>query len=248
MRGRGVPFLRHSVDASSDDYHGYSVHDDDDRRCERLLPLLLGASSIIKYSGAFVHRIASPPPRRPFKLGSAAWTDDRCALCWLTAIPGVARKDSSWPDRGVILFADNVAGGIADTRRLTEELQRAAREGHNPPLLIMTDQEGGTVKRLPGPPDLPASAMTSNSMAFKQGVATGSMLRAAGVNVDLAPVADVERAGGSFLGSRAFGSSPSLVAGRACAFAQGLQSQQIAYTLKHFPGLVGPRAALTAGP
>jgi beta-N-acetylhexosaminidase len=149
---------------------------------------------------------------------------------------------------GVILFADNVAAGLAATHSLTDELQRAAREGDNPPLLIMTDQEGGTVRRLPGPPDLAPSAMHSDSTAFKQGFATGQMLRAAGVNVDLAPVADVERVQGSFLGSRSFGSSPAVVAGRACAFAQGLQSQGVAYTLKHFPGLGRAQGSTDNGP
>jgi beta-N-acetylhexosaminidase len=138
---------------------------------------------------------------------------------------------------GVILFADNVAGGTLATRRLTQGLQRAAAQGGNPPLLIMTDQEGGTVKRLSGPPDLAAADMTSQTSAQSEGAATGRLLRLAGVNVDLAPVADVEQAPGSFLGTRAFASSPLEVAGRACGFAHGLESQGVAYTLKHFPGL-----------
>ncbi|MFL5865304.1 MAG: glycoside hydrolase family 3 N-terminal domain-containing protein [Solirubrobacteraceae bacterium] len=149
---------------------------------------------------------------------------------------------------GVILFADNVAAGIAHTRALTTELQNAARQGGNPPLLIMTDQEGGTVHRLPGAPYLAASAMRSGDLAFKQGLATGRLLRAAGVNVDLAPVADVERAPGSFLGKRAFGSSSAVVADRACAFAVGLQSQGVAYTLKHFPGLGRATTSTDNGP
>lgn len=137
---------------------------------------------------------------------------------------------------GVILFGDNVAAGLAATRVLTGELQRAARQGGNSPLLIMTDQEGGAVRRLPGPPALAPSAITSNGVAFTQGQATGRLLRSVGVNVDLAPVADVEHIP-NFLGSRSFGSSPSLVAKRACAFAAGVASQHVAYTLKHFPGL-----------
>jgi beta-N-acetylhexosaminidase len=137
----------------------------------------------------------------------------------------------------VILFADNVAGGLAATKALTDGLQSAAEEGGNPPLLIMTDQEGGEVKRLPGPPTLAASEMTSTSVAYEQGQATGRLLRQAGINVDLAPVADVERVVGSFLGTRSFGTTPSLVAQHACGFAEGLASENVAYTLKHFPGL-----------
>jgi beta-N-acetylhexosaminidase len=138
---------------------------------------------------------------------------------------------------GVILFADNLTGSLATTRALTSELQRAAAQGGNPPLLIMTDEEGGELKRLPGPPTLAPSQILSSAVALQQGRAAGQLLRSAGVNLDLAPVADVERQPGSFLGTRAFGSSPSAVAAHTCAFAAGLASQHVAYTLKHFPGL-----------
>jgi beta-N-acetylhexosaminidase len=138
---------------------------------------------------------------------------------------------------GVILFADNLTGGLTGVQQAIAEIQRAAAEGGNPPLLVMTDQEGGQVSRFPGPPTLAASQMTSPAIAFAQGRATGRLLRSVGVNVDLAPVADVERVSDSFLGTRSFGSSPSAVAADACAFARGLASEHVAYTLKHFPGL-----------
>ncbi|MBV9536586.1 MAG: hypothetical protein JO321_14365 [Solirubrobacterales bacterium] len=137
----------------------------------------------------------------------------------------------------VILFSDNMTGGLHATRQAIAELQEAARQGGNPPLLIMTDQEGGEVRRLSGPPQLAPAQMDSPAVARSQGAAAGRLLRSVGINVDLAPVADVERVPGSFLGSRAFGSDPELVATRACAFAAGLQSAGVAYTLKHFPGL-----------
>jgi beta-N-acetylhexosaminidase len=138
---------------------------------------------------------------------------------------------------GVILFGDNLTSDPARTRALTGTLQAAARQGGNPPLLIMTDQEGGMVRRLPGPPVLAASQMSATGTALAQGRAAGALLRSAGINVDLAPVADVETVAGAFLGSRSFGSSPELVAAHACAFAHGLASEGIGYTLKHFPGL-----------
>jgi beta-N-acetylhexosaminidase len=137
---------------------------------------------------------------------------------------------------GVILFSDNVTGGVGATRRLTTALQHAAADGGNPPLLIMTDQEGGPVKRLAGPPTLAPADMRSTSEATAQGRSTGALLRSAGVNLDLAPVADVE-ATPNFLGARSFGVSPQVVGRRACAFARGLATEHVAYTLKHFPGL-----------
>ena len=138
---------------------------------------------------------------------------------------------------GVILFSDNFSRGLPSARAMIGDLQRAARLGGNPPLLVMTDQEGGAVNRVPGPPTLAPSEMSSPALAFAQGRAAGRLLRPLGVNVDLAPVADVERAAGSFLGTRSFGSTPTEVAADACAFARGLASEHVAYALKHFPGL-----------
>ena len=68
----------------------------------------------------------------------------------------------------VILFSDNTAAGLARTRHAIAELQAAARQGRNPPLLVMTDQEGGEVRRLPGPPELAPAEMTSAAVAHAQ--------------------------------------------------------------------------------
>ena len=139
---------------------------------------------------------------------------------------------------GVILFTENVAAGPTATRDLDEQLQRAATEGGNPPLLIMTDQEGGEVKRLAwAPPRMAAAEMPSGAVARAEGEATGRAMRAVGINVDLAPVADTVHVARSFLHTRSFGSDPASVAERACGFANGIASQGVAYTLKHFPGL-----------
>jgi beta-N-acetylhexosaminidase len=138
----------------------------------------------------------------------------------------------------IILMGNNTTGGVARVRMATDELQAAAHAGGNPGLLIMTDQEGGEVKRLPGPPEYPASGMGEPSVAAAQGGATAEVLRSAGVNVDLAPVADVTRTDGFMTQeARTFGSSPSRVARSVCSFAHALAKLGVAYTLKHFPGL-----------
>lgn len=139
---------------------------------------------------------------------------------------------------GVILFSENTAGGEASTRTEIAQLQAAASAGGRPPLLIMTDQEGGEVRRLTWAPPLHAAQeMRSAALAQAEGAATGRALRAVGVNLDLAPVADVERVANSFLGTRSFGDESLEVAERACAFAEGLASAGVGFTLKHFPGL-----------
>jgi beta-N-acetylhexosaminidase len=102
----------------------------------------------------------------------------------------------------------------------------------------MTDQEGGEVKRLVGPPEYSAAGMADVDVARQQGTATGKVLREAGINVDLAPVADVSRADGFMTQEqRTFGSDTNTVARAACAFAHSVAQSGVAYTLKHFPGL-----------
>jgi beta-N-acetylhexosaminidase len=150
---------------------------------------------------------------------------------------------------GVIFFSENFAAGTAKVASAIEELQREARAAGTWPLLMMTDQEGGEVRRLvDAPPKLAPAEMGSTQTAHSEGVAAGRALKSLGINVDLAPVADVEQLSGSFLGERSFGASPQLVGARACAFARGLSEAGVDYTLKHFPGLGTAASSTDVGP
>ncbi len=163
--------------------------------------------------------------------------------------PSILNAVESGSIGGIILFSDNTAGGVGATAAVVQQLQAAARRGGNPGLLIMTDQEGGLVHRLPGPPTLAASQMGDPTVAAQQGAATARLLSAAGVNVDLAPVADVSRVNGFMTTEhRTFGSTPAMVASAACAFASQLAAGGVAYTLKHFPGLGDAVASTDTGP
>ncbi|MDQ6742699.1 MAG: hypothetical protein M3Z97_07295 [Candidatus Dormibacteraeota bacterium] len=135
---------------------------------------------------------------------------------------------------GVLLFSGNVS---PDLPAAMQSLQDAARQGDDPPLLIATDQEGGAVKRLPGPPRSP-NQIDSEALADSEGAATASLLSASHVNVDLAPVADVISPGGfEARQGRGFTGGPDRVAALATAFAGGLQRRHVAATAKHFPGI-----------
>jgi beta-N-acetylhexosaminidase len=140
---------------------------------------------------------------------------------------------------GVIVFPENVRSR-AGMRSLVGVLTRACARGGHPPPLVAIDQEGGEVKRLPGPPDRSPRALGrigSAAVAEREGARTGSYLRSFGINVDLAPVVDVPARDDSFIRSRSFSSSPAVVSRLGSAFARGLQGKDVAATAKHFPGL-----------
>jgi beta-N-acetylhexosaminidase len=141
---------------------------------------------------------------------------------------------------GVILFSANLPDR-AEGRRLIRRLQAIPRpHGPGDPLLIMVDQEGGLVKRIDGPPTASAEQMGRRGAGFsrRQGWATAANLRDLSIDVDLAPVLDVSRPGGTIAETeRGFGYTASRVAATAVPFAAGLQSGDVAATAKHFPGL-----------
>lgn len=123
------------------------------------------------------------------------------------------------------------------TAAVTAELQRTACS-RGEPLLIAVDQEGGIVRRLAwAPPTEAPAAMTSPSVAQSQAADAAVALRSVGIDVDFAPVVDTPGSAGNFLGSRAFSRSRTWNAQMARAFVGGLQTNGIAATAKHFPGL-----------
>lgn len=140
---------------------------------------------------------------------------------------------------GVVLFAANFPSRAAG-RRLIARLQAIPRPPKlRDPLLVMTDQEGGLVKRLAGAPTASAREMGERGAAFsaRQGRRTAANLRDVGVNVDLAPVLDVGRPGGVIDETeRSFGSTAARVSATAIPFARALQAGGVVATGKHFPG------------
>lgn len=166
---------------------------------------------------------------------------------------------------GVILFGSNVERP-GQVRTVTAALHEAARAGGRPPLLVMVDQEGGAIRRFRwAPPAASAAALGKRSVPSVRaaGRQAGRSLRALGVDVNLAPVADVPAVSASFIArqERAFGSDPARAASRAVAFARGLGDAGVLAVAKHFPGLgrvvrntdlhpvtvVAPRPALDRG-
>jgi beta-N-acetylhexosaminidase len=150
---------------------------------------------------------------------------------------GLRRRIARGEAAGVILFGRNVrsAGQVRATMRSLQAIRRPA--GHDAPLLVLADQEGGPVRRIPGSPVRAAAALRSAASARESGRAAARTLRSAGVNVNLAPVADVARPGSALERERrTFGSDAATVAELAGAFAGGLRAGGVLPAAKHFPG------------
>jgi beta-N-acetylhexosaminidase len=138
---------------------------------------------------------------------------------------------------GVVLFSRNVA----DPEQLGQ--LTGALRGEQPELVVGIDEEGGDVTRLEwaSGSSYPGNAALGviDDVALTQRVAgaIGARLRAAGVDLDFAPVADVNsNPANPVIGVRAFGSDPDLVARHVGAFVHGLQAAGVAACAKHFPG------------
>lgn len=138
---------------------------------------------------------------------------------------------------GAILYS--YAMGTADQ---VKALLRNAQQDSPVPMLTMTDLEGGWIDHLASyvGPHLSAPAMAasgSTAVAAAQGAKVAHDLLSFGFNTDLAPDVDVELVAGPDQIGRDFGSTPAPVVTYAGAFLTGLQSNGVAGTLKHFPGL-----------
>jgi len=151
-----------------------------------------------------------------------------------TSVPGyIRRRLRDGQGTGVILFAKNAPDSAA-LRRLTKGLQRASG-GRT---LIATDQEGGQIRSVPfAAPAASAGTITTPKAAAEAAGEGARELRANGLNVNLAPVADVADGIGSVLAGRAYPGDAGAVAPLVRASVEAHARERVGATVKHFPGL-----------
>ena len=144
---------------------------------------------------------------------------------------------------GVIFFGDNISGDAQLASAIAQLVTAQKQSPVAAPLLLMTDQEGGEVRRLPGAPALSQKQIGASAdpdlEASQAGRAAGQNLAAVGMNVNLAPVLDVYDEPGNFIDEyqRSYSSTASVVTGCGKAFITAQQQAGVAATAKHFPGL-----------
>lgn len=139
---------------------------------------------------------------------------------------------------GAILFKPNVEGGALAVASLARAIHEAAPETP----FVGIDQEGGRVARLRAPllevpPMRTVASWGDTTLAERIARAVGAELAALGINLDFAPVLDVNTcAGNPVIGDRAFGTDARTCAEFGVAWIRGLQSAGVLACGKHFPG------------
>lgn len=146
-----------------------------------------------------------------------------------------------YPVGGVVLFGKN----LTDPEQLSSFTARLHDAG-GVPLLIAVDEEGGAVARLanhPGfddLPDYPSAARVAAGGAdavYEMSVSIGSYLKAYGIDLDFAPVADVNtNPDNPIIGDRAFSDDPMQAAELVSAAVKGFHDGGVLCCLKHYPG------------
>lgn len=180
--------------------------------------------------------------------------EQRAGQCVIHSYPGLTPParlmDAIREGRtaGVIFFGENIES-LSQIEGVIQEMNDAnASAPAKAPLLLMTDQEGGMVRRLPGEPVLSAKDVGGSTDPEGQAEFTGSgagmNLAGVGMNVNLAPVLDVYRRAGDFTDQyeRSYSKDQDAVGTCGSAFITAQQDAGVAATAKHFPGL-GPASA-----
>ena len=152
--------------------------------------------------------------------------------------PELASFIKDYKPGGVILFSRNLES-VEQIVELTNDLQRCSPKS---PLLISIDQEGGRVSRLPKgftifPPCELLGRCNSSELAYAAAATIAKELKAVGINMNMAPVLDVNsNPDNPVIGDRAFGSTPEVVGEMGLVTAAGLQDNKVVACGKHFPG------------
>ena len=154
---------------------------------------------------------------------------------------GISEMIKDYHIGGIIYFRRNIKS-LRQVFKLSNELQAISiNQRVGLPLMISTDQEGGIVHRLIGGTHFPGSmvlgATKNTELAERMGQAIAKELKTVGINMDFAPVLDVNcNSLNPVIGVRSFGEDPFWVAKLGVAFIKGVQAEGVIACGKHFPG------------
>jgi beta-N-acetylhexosaminidase len=164
---------------------------------------------------------------------------------------GIGDSEKTIIDRtraGSVLLLGNSKAGMQVIQGVVGRVRDASRRPEGVEVMLAADQEGGRVQRLRGPgftriPTATGQAKQSDAKLRRNAYEWGRELKAAGIDANLAPVADVVPRSMVWMNQpigqlrRGYGRSPKMVAAKVTAFTEGMDEAGIATAVKHFPGL-----------
>ena len=164
---------------------------------------------------------------------------------------GIRASEKAIIDRtraGSVILLDNSRAGMEAVSGVVSSVRDAARRPEGVEVMLAADQEGGLVQRLKGPgfktiPPATIQARQSDAQLRRNAYDWGRQLKDAGIDANLAPVADVVPMPMAWVNQpigqlrRGYGSSPKLVSAKVAAFTEGMDRAGVATAVKHFPGL-----------
>jgi len=173
--------------------------------------------------------------------------DAKIGQLMMFAVPGsrmnpeTASLIEKYRPGGVLLFGYNVADSKT-LKKYISDMQNDAIKSCGVPLFVSIDQEGGRVIRITEgvtqfPGSMAAGSAADRKLAYKWGRILGIQLRLIGVNINLAPVLDVNNnPENPVINTRSIGSDPGIVSEIGSGYIRGLQESLCIAVGKHFPG------------
>jgi beta-N-acetylhexosaminidase len=166
-----------------------------------------------------------------------------CSYSGLTPPASLLQQISDGEASGVLFITGNISSESQISSVIQQLVEANQQSPVAAPLLLMTDQEGGEVNRLPGAPAMSekeiGEASDFQTEAGDAGTGAGQNLAGVGMNMDLAPVLGVYRQAGDFLDQyqRSYSMNANEVALCAESFITAMQQTGVVPTAKHYPGL-----------
>ncbi|GAB3712945.1 glycoside hydrolase family 3 N-terminal domain-containing protein [Mariniluteicoccus flavus] len=198
----------------------------------------------------------SPTPAEPTcaSVVAAMSPDDRVGQLFMVGKPATSAVDADYramlaeTRTGQVILLENTSAGATGVKKLADDVRAGSVSPGGVRPLVAADQEGGLVQRLKGSgfttiPSAVEQAAMADADLQRAAEGWGRELRAAGIDVDLAPVtdtvpSDVGRANEP-IGAlrRGYGATPDKVTPKANAFIRGMDAAGVATSVKHFPNL-----------
>lgn len=141
---------------------------------------------------------------------------------------------------GVILFERNVKD--SNSLLALNNSLKESNKNNKLPLFISTDEEGGSVTRMPKdikriPTNKYIGSLNNKDLSYKVGEILGEQLSYFGFNMNFAPVLDINsNPNNPVIGDRSFGNNKDIVSNLGTSTMKGIQSKNIISVVKHFPG------------